>query len=142
MPQKPNQTTENQNSVSEFLDKIEAEGKRKDAYAFLEVFTKSSGLKPKMWGPAIIGYGSYHYVYDIGREGDAPLAAFSPRKNGFSLYLSTQFKEREALLAKLGKHTTSKACLYVKQFSAIDPEVLSDMVKCSVAYMKSIYPKP
>ena len=141
MPQKPNQTTENQNSVFEFLDKIEEEGKRKDAYAFLEVFTKSSGIQPKMWGPAIIGFGSYHYVYASGREGDAPLAAFSPRKNGFSLYLSTQFKERAALLEKFGKYTTPKACIYVKHFSAINQEVLSELVQCSVTHMKSIYPK-
>jgi hypothetical protein len=141
MLQKPNQTTENQNSVSEFLDKIEEERKRKDAFAFLEVFTKSRGPQPNRWRPPLFGNVSYHIINDIGRNGDAPLAPLSPQKNGFSLYLSTPFMEWDSLLKKFGKHITYKAYIYEKQFWTIDSEVLSEMLKCSVAYIKSIYPK-
>jgi len=135
-----NKTTENDLSVSDFLNTVTDETKRADCYNLLEIITETTGFKAKMWGHAIVGFGSYHYKYESGREGDAPLVGFSPRKDAISLYLSSQFKDREALLGKFGKHKTAKACIYVKKISDIDIAVLKEMVTNSVAHISSLYP--
>ncbi|GAB3955232.1 hypothetical protein GCM10028805_42200 [Spirosoma harenae] len=101
---------------------------------------KQTGFEPKMWGPAIIGFGSYHYKYDSGREGDAPLVGFSPRANAITLYLASSFAERDELVQKLGKHKTGKGCIYLKKLSDVDEDVLNQMIAKSVSYMKSLYP--
>jgi uncharacterized protein YdhG (YjbR/CyaY superfamily) len=93
-----------------------------------------------MWGPSIIGFGSYHYTYESGREGDAPLIGFSPRKAATVLYGATGSGDSEALLAKLGKHSTSKGCLYIKKLADVDQKVLEDMVVKSVAAKRARYP--
>jgi hypothetical protein len=93
-----------------------------------------------MWGPAIVGFGSCHYKYDSGHEGDAPIIAFSPRKAAIVLYLSSGFEGRNELLGKLGKHKTGKACLYIKSLDQIDEKVLREMVRRSVKHTSSIYP--
>ncbi|WP_343523306.1 DUF1801 domain-containing protein [Pedobacter sp.] len=135
-----NKTTENDLSVTDFLNNIPDENKRTDCFNLSDIITKTTGLKAKMWGTAIVGFGSYHYIYKSGREGDAPLIGFSPRKDAIALYLSSEFKNREELLAKFGKHKTAKACVYVKKMSDIDIEVLKEMITNSVARISSLYP--
>lgn len=131
-----NKTTENQNSVSDFINAL-PDQRRKDALGIIEIMKEQSGFEPKMWGPAIVGFGSYHYKYESGREGDAPLVGFSPRKTEFALYLSSAFDDREELLKKFGKHKTSVACIYVKKLEDIKIDVLKKMVANSVRFSKA-----
>jgi len=135
-----NKTTENDLSVTDFLNTVTDETKRKDCFSLSDIIAETTGFKAKMWGTAIVGFGSYHYKYESGREGDAPLVGFSPRKDAIALYFSSEFKNREELLAKFGKHKTAKACVYVKKMSDIDAEVLKEMVTNSVARISSLYP--
>jgi hypothetical protein len=107
-------------SVAAFIDALPDESKRADAEALVKLMQSATGEKPKMWGPSIIGFGSYHYTYESGREGDMPLAGFSPRKAATVLYGVTGFSDAQALLAKLGKHTTGKGCLYIKKLADVD----------------------
>jgi hypothetical protein len=93
-----------------------------------------------MWGPSIIGFGSYHYKYKTGHEGDAPLVGFSPRKAKISLYFATGDPDREALLENLGKHTTGKACVYINKMADIDVDLLRAMIKRSVSFLQETYP--
>ncbi|MCC3372451.1 DUF1801 domain-containing protein [Cohnella sp. REN36] len=94
--------------------------KREDAYRLLDLFTETTGYPAKMWGPSIVGFGSYHYKYESGHEGDAPLVGFSPRKARISLYFATGDPEREALLQKFGKHQAGKGCVYINRLADID----------------------
>lgn len=119
---------ETNNSVNEFIESVESEKKKADAYRLVEIFEEVTGYKAKMWGPSIIGFGSYHYKYASGREGDAPLAGFSPRKAKISLYLAYESEKREELLARFGKHTKSKACIYVNKLADIDLDVLKELI--------------
>lgn len=135
-----NKTTETKESVAAFLNTITDETKRNDCIALAAIMKKQSGFEPKMWGTSIIGFGAYHYKYESGREGDAPLVAFSPRKAEISLYLAAGFEGREALLKQFGKHKTAKACIYIKKLQDIDPEVLERMVSLSVEHMKRLHP--
>lgn len=134
-------TTENDNSVMEFIEQVESPKKREDACRLLDIFTETTGYPAKMWGPSIIGFGSYHYKYKSGHEGDAPLVGFSPRKAKISLYMATGDPEREVLLQDFGKHTTGKACVYINKVDDIDVEVLRKMIKQSVAFLREMYPK-
>lgn len=131
---------ENENSVTDFIESVENEKKKADAYELLAIFEEVTGYKAKMWGPSIIGFGSYHYKYASGREGDAPLVGFSPRKAKISLYLDYESEEREELLESFGKHTKSKACIYVNKLADIDANVLKDLIKHTVEKYKSLYP--
>jgi hypothetical protein len=124
-----NKTKPTKISVAEFIDSITDQGRRSDTKALVKLMQKASGEKPTMWGPSIIGFGSHHYVYDSGREGDMPLIAFSPRKAATVLY---GFGESEALLAKLGKHTRGKGCVYIKKLSDVDQKVLETMAAKAV----------
>ena len=99
---------------------------------------KASGFEPKMWGSAIIGFGSYHYKYESGREGDAPLVGFSPRKSEFALYIAN-FDGKEELLKKFGKHKTAKSCVYIKKLEDIDVEVLKKMTAGSIKHYQAKY---
>jgi len=128
-----NKTKPTELSVGSFVEAISDETRRMDAKALLELIQSATGEKPKMWGTSIIGFGSYHYTYDSGREGDMPLAGFSPRKAATVLYGLTGFGDAEAMLAKLGKHTTGKGCVYVKRLADVDQKVLKTMVLKSVA---------
>ncbi len=132
-------TTETDNSVAAFIKKIPDAQRQKDALAIVEIMEKQSGFPAKMWGPAIIGFGSYHYVYESGHEGDAPLVGFSPRKNEFALYLSSSFDKREELLQQFGKHKTAKACVYIKKMEDIKVDVLKKMISASVKHIKAKY---
>ncbi|BCG60047.1 hypothetical protein PUR_34720 [Paenibacillus sp. URB8-2] len=112
-------TKENDNSVIEFIENVDHPKKREDAYMLLDIFTETTGFPAKMWGPSIIGFGSYHYKYATGHEGDAPLVGFSPRKTKISLYLAPYDTEREALLADFGKYTAGKGCVYINKVADI-----------------------
>jgi len=125
-----NKTKPTKISVAEFIDSLTDQGRRSDAKALVKLMQKASGEKPKMWGPSIIGFGSHHYVYDSGREGDMPLIAFSPRKAATVLY---GLSDAEALLPKLGKHTRGKGCVYIKKLSDVDEDVLKTMAAKAVA---------
>jgi hypothetical protein len=126
-------------NVTDFINTIEDETKKKDCFTILEIMKEQSGFEGKMWGPSIVGFGTYHYVYDSGREGDAPLVAFSPRKNEISLYLSSSFENRSELLAKFGKHKSAKACIYVKKLADVDLTVLNKMVALSIKHVKRLH---
>ena len=135
-----NKTTETNRSVSEFVNKVENEMKRHDSFKLIEIFKSITGFEPKMWGPTIIGFGNYHYKYDSGHEGDAPLAGFSPRKDSLVVYIATEFENRELLLSQLGKHKNSKSCVYVKKLSDIDLKILETMIVNSMTYTMKLYP--
>ena len=139
MAKNKNKTTENELSVADFLNGIADETKRADSFKIVELMEEQSGFPAKMWGPAIVGFGSYHYKYESGHEGDAPLVGFSPRANAISLYLASDFPGRGELLAKFGKHKVATACVYVKKLADIDTEVFKTMVGESVKYMKEKY---
>lgn len=128
-----NKTTQTDESVLAFIDRIEDETKRTDALSIMKLFQKQSGLKPKMWGPSIIGFGGYAYKYESGHEGTAPLLGFSPRKTSHVFYLSAGFEGREELLKKLGKHKTGKGCVYVNKLADINQDVLKEMIDASLA---------
>src|SRR6476660_9420302 len=117
-------------SVSAIIDAITDESRRADAEVRVQLMQKPAGEKPKMWGPSIIGFGSHHYVYDSGREGDMPLIGFAPRKAATVLY---GLSAAEALLPKLGKYTRGKGCVYIKKLADVDQKVLEAMVVKSVA---------
>lgn len=127
-------------SVTEFIEAINHERKKAEAYTLLDVFKEVTGYEAKMWGPSIIGFGKYHYKYASGREGDAPLVGFSPRKARISLYLDYEGEERDVYLAKLGKHAASKACIYVNKIADIDVDVLKELIKHSLDKYKQLYP--
>ena len=133
-----NKTTENKNSVTDFIKSVPDEQRKKDAFALIEIIKKQSGFEAKMWGSAIIGFGSYHYKYESGREGDAPLVGFSPRKNKFALYIPN-FEQKGELLKEFGKHKTDKACVYIKKVEDINIEVLKKMVTHSIRFLKAKY---
>ena len=120
-----NKTKPTKISVAAFIDAITDKDRRADAKALVKLMQKVSGEKPTMWGPSIIGFGSHHYVYDSGREGDMPLIGFSPRKAATVLY---GLSSSEALLPKLGKHTRGKGCVYIKKLADVDQKVLEAMV--------------
>ena len=130
-------TTENTVSVKDFIKKIPDALRQKDALAIVDIMEKQSGFPAKMWGPAIIGFGSYHFVYESGHEGDAPLVGFSPRKSEFALYLSSSFDKREEMLQQLGKHKTAKACVYIKKIEDINVGVLTKMIAASFKHVKA-----
>lgn len=133
-------TKQTDHSVLAFIEEVDSLSKREDAYRLLDIFTEATGYEAKMWGPSIIGFGSYHYKYATGHEGDAPLAGFSPRKAKISLYFATGDPEREALLQRLGKHTAGKACVYINKVADIDIKVLQELIKQSVAFLQEMYP--
>jgi hypothetical protein len=129
-------TKRTEESVDAFLDAIDDETRREDCKTVLKIMKKATKAKPKMWGPSIVGFGDYHYKYESGREGDWFLAGFSPRKRDLTLYIVAGFDRYEALMARLGKHTTGKSCLYIKRLSDIDTTVLEELVTASVQHMK------
>ena len=128
-----NKTKPTEVSVAAYADGLKDETKRADAQELIRLMGKATGEAPKMWGPSIIGFGSYHYTLDSGREGDMPLACFSPRKAAIVLYGLTGFSESEPLLAQLGKYTTGGGCIYVKRLADIDVKALASLVVKSVA---------
>jgi Domain of unknown function (DU1801) len=128
-----NKTKATESSVADYLAAIEDEGRRKDCAALCELMAKATKQPPKMWGTSIVGFGSYHYRYESGREGDSCLVGFASRKGDISVYGLAGSPEREKLLSMLGKYKTGKGCLYIRKLSDIDLKVLGQLVASSVA---------
>lgn len=122
--------------VTAFLDGVEDEKKRQESYAVMELMREVTGEDPKMWGESIVGFGSYHYRYASGREGDWFLVGFAPRKRNLSLYIMSGFDEYDELMGQLGKHKTGKSCLYINRMDDVDEDVLRRLVRESVAHMR------
>ena len=115
---------------------------RNDARTLVALMRRVTKQKPQMWGPSIVGFGSYHYQYATGHEGDSALAAFAVRGSELVVYIAADFKGRDVLLAKLGKHKTGKVCVYIRRLANVDLKVLETLVARSVAEMKRRYPQP
>ena len=126
--------------VYEFIDSFaNTEQKRKDSKVLVELMTRVTGFNPVMWGPSIIGFGEYHYVYESGHEGDAPLVGFSPRKSAISLYVFTGLEEHEYLLENLGKFRKGKSCIYVNKLADINLDQLTSLMKETIKYLNEKY---
>lgn len=131
-----NKTTETEVNVVEFINSyVDNEQKKQDSFHLIELMREWSGFEPKMWGPTMIGFGSYHYKYASGHEGDAFLIGFSPRKAEFSLYVYTPTEKSKELLKDLGKFKIGKVCIYVKKLSDINIEIVEKLSKLSIAYI-------
>ena len=126
---------------AKFIASVEHPQRQADAKVLLKWFSEVTGLKPKMWGPSMIGYGRYHYKYETGREGDFFMTGFSPRKTSLSLYIMPgyQFDSMQEKLSRLGKYKTGKSCLYINKLADIDMEVLREIVGEGLAYMRENY---
>jgi hypothetical protein len=134
-----NKTVATKASVTSYLNAIENDDRREDCKALAKLMAKATGEKPVMWGPSIVGFGTYHYKYDSGREGDSCLTGFSPRKDAITIYFMPYFIEKTELTKKLGKHKASKGCLYIKKLEDVDTKVLKKLVVSSVAELKRRY---
>jgi hypothetical protein len=126
----------NDASVEKFLKAIPEDKKRQDSFAILDMMKEVTGEEPKMWGTSIIGFGTYRYKYASGQEGDWLRIGFSPRKQNLSLYIMSGFQQNEELMAKLGKYSTGKGCLYIKRLEDIDQSVLKELIKASFTATK------
>lgn len=130
-------TIENDAGVYEFIDTLENETQKQDSLALLDIFRSVTDEEPRMWGGAIIGFGKYHYKSErSSQQGDWPLTAFSPRKQSLTLYIMEGFEDHTGLLEKLGKHTKSLACLYIKRLSDVDRSVLEELIRVTYLDMK------
>ena len=135
-----NKTQETGKDVREFITEfVESEQKRNDSYELIRLMEEVSGFEAKMWGPSIIGFGSYHYKYASGHEGDMPMVGFSPRKAAISLYVYSGIPEHEHLLENLGKFKMGKACIYVKKLSDINLDALTGLIRASISYVRETY---
>jgi uncharacterized protein DUF1801 len=134
-----NKTKATEASVERYFSSIEDEARRKDCEALARLMIRVTKQQPKMWGTSIVGFGSYHYRYESGHEGDSCLTGLSSRKSDISVYLAGSFPEREELLSKLGKHRMSKACLHVRKLSDVDLKILEQLIAASVAETKRRY---
>ncbi|MEX0968591.1 MAG: DUF1801 domain-containing protein [Bacteroidia bacterium] len=131
-----NKTTETDVNVIDFINSfVDKEEKKQDSFRLIELMREWSGFEPKMWGPTIIGFGSYHYKYASGHEGDAPLIGFSPRKAEFSLYVSASGNDNKELLDKLGKYKMGKACIYFKKLTDLNLDTLEKLSKETIKYI-------
>lgn len=130
----------NDGDVLAFLNAVEDEKRRADSMRALSLMKEISGEEAKMWGGSIVGFGSYHYEYASGRTGDWPLVGFSPRKQALTLYIMAGFSKYGSLMEKLGKYKTGKSCLYIKKWEDIDEDVLQELIKSSIDFLKSKYP--
>jgi hypothetical protein len=135
-----NKTTQNTNSVTEYLNTISNEERRKDCSEIVTLISKQTGLEPKIWGTGIIGFGSYHYKYKSGHEGDAPLVGLAARANAITLYLAGATEQREELLQKFGKYKAGKSCIYIQKLEDIDKDVLTELVAVSIQQIQHQFP--
>ena len=133
-----NKTIETKASVTKYIAAIKEESRRKDFASVIEFISKKTGLEPKMWGTAIVGFGAYHYIYESGREGDAPLVAAASRANAITFYLG-DFDNKEELLAKFGKYKMGKGCIHIQKLADIDNGILAKMVKNAVDRRKKTH---
>ena len=136
-----NKTTETEVDVKDFINSyVDSEQKKAESFLLIALMTKWSGFEPKMWGPTIIGFGSYHYKYASGHEGDAPIIGFSPRKVEFSFYVFTPTEANGHLLDDLGKFKMGKACIYVKKLNDINISTLEKLCKTTINYINGLNP--
>ena len=134
-----NKTQPTSTDVTRYLNSIEHAGRREDAFTLLEMMSRITGEPATMWGPSMVGFGRYHYVYESGREGDSFLSGFAPRKANMVVYVMPGFEKYGALLEKLGKHKTGSSCLYLGRLGNIDTSVLETLVERSVTDMREKY---
>lgn len=133
-------TQPNDGDVTAFLNDLDDEQKKSDCLKLVEIFEDVTNMKPVMWGDSIIGFGSYHYKYKSGREGDWFITGFSPRKKNLTLYIMPGFDRFEELTDKLGKFTTGTSCLYINKLTDVDETILKELIRQSVEYMQQRYP--
>jgi len=133
-------TRPNDADVGAFIAAVDDAGKRADADALLVMMKRVTGYQPVMWGPSIIGFGSYRYTNTTGREAEWCATGFSPRKTALTIYIMPGFSGLEALMARLGKHKTGRSCLYIKRLSDVDPDVLEQIVARAYATIRERYP--
>jgi hypothetical protein len=134
-----NKTKQTSASVDKFIGSIKEESTRMDCYKIIELMKSVTKEEPKMWGSSIIGFGTYHYKYASGREGDMCITGFSPRKQNLTIYLIGGFEKQKALLEKLGKYKIAKVCLYIKSLNDVDLKILKKIITNSVKEVKKIY---
>lgn len=139
MSKNQNKTQPTQESVSDFLASVEDPTRRRDCRQVYELLADITGTEGVMWGSSIVGFGSYHYKYASGREGDFLITGFSPRKQNLTVYVMNGFSDYESLMANLGKYKTGKSCLYLKKLSDIDFDLLRELVNNSVKFMRENY---
>ena len=132
-------TKPNKASVDKFIKAVKEEKRRDDCFQVLDIMKKITKEEPIMWGPSIVGFGSYHYKYESGREGDMCITGFSPRKQNLTIYILPGFKRYSELMKKLGKHKTGSSCLYINKLENVDLKVLKQLITESVKYMKKTY---
>lgn len=135
-----NKTMPTDVDVNEYIAAVENQQQREDSEYLVRLLQEITGERPYMWGPSIIGFGSYHYKYASGHEGDAPLLGFSPRKNATSLYIYSETEENKKLLSSLGKYKMGKVCIYVKKLSDVDESVMRKIAENSIHYIQKRYP--
>lgn len=133
-------TKENEASVEEYINGLGDEKVSADCHTLINIMQKATGAPAKMWGDAIVGFGAYTYKYASGVSGDWPIVSFSPRKTYLTLYVMPGAESMQPLLKKLGKHKTSKACLYIKHLSDVDLNVLQEIINFSIEETKRMYP--
>jgi hypothetical protein len=138
MSQNQNKTLPTQDDVETFLSNVKDEKKRADSLRLRDLMESVTGEQAVLWGPSIVGFGTYHYRYDSGREGDAPAIGFAPRSANITLYVVGSLDDHAAILHRLGKHTTGKSCVYVKRLSDVDENALTDLIRASVEKAKEI----
>ena len=136
-----NKTKATNTRVKDFINTVEQDQKRADSFAILKMMEEASGEKAKMWGSSIIGFGTYHYKYDSGREGDFMRIGFSPRKQKIVLYLMTGATRDQELLQKLGNYKTGKSCLYINKLADVNTDVLKQLIQSSLTLMDKKYPR-
>ena len=139
MPKAELKTKVNDASVEDFLNRVPNDARREDAFALLKLMKAVTRKAPEMWGASIVGFGRYHYKYASGREGDMCLVGFAPRTQALVLYVMPGFPTREALLKKLGKHTTGEGCVYIRKLEDVDLAVLKQFVTDGYTYMRDTY---
>ena len=135
-----NKTRETDVSVADFLSSVTHPIRSADAQTLLDLFQSITGYSPKMWGPTIIGFGQYHYIYDSGREGDCCATGFSPRKANLSIYVMPGYNDYSEILSRLGKYKMGKACLYVNKLADIDIDVLAELIRAGLRDLDAKWP--
>lgn len=135
-----NKTKPTEVSVDEFIADVPHPTRQADARILDAMFRRITGYEPRMWGPTIIGYGQYHYVYDSGREGDSLAAGFSPRKANLSIYIMPGYQDYSEMLSRLGKHKIGKACLYINKLADVDLDVLEELIRAGLKDLDAKWP--
>lgn len=135
-----NKTVATNEDVQDFLRRVEPTRRRADGLRLNEIFQEVTGFAPRMWGPSIVGYGAYHYVYDSGREGDSPATGFSPRKASLSIYIMPGYADFTEILGRLGKHKMGKSCLYINKLADVDEDVLAELIRAGLRDLDRKWP--